>query len=85
MNRAERRKMMKKIPGYKKALKNGSKKAVDDLEKMFQKQWDMNRENLERGLRRKAGIIEDYVYNDETLNNGDIVEFDNSEDEIYND
>ena len=85
MNRAERRKMMKKIPGYKKALKNGSKKAVDDLEKMFQKQWDMNRENLERGLRRKAGIIEDYVYNDETLNSGDIVEFDNSEDEIYND
>lgn len=85
MNRAERRKMMKKIPGYKKALKDGSKKAVDDLEKMFQKQWDMNRENLERGLRRKAGIIEDYVYNDETLNNGDIVEFDNSEDEIYND
>lgn len=85
MNRAERRKMIKRFPGYKKALKSGSKKAVDDLEKMFQKQWDMNRENLERGLRRKAGIIEDYVYNDETLNNGDIVEFDNSEDEIYND
>lgn len=85
MNRAERRKMIKKFPGYKKALKSGTKKAVDDLEKMFQKQWDVNRENLERGLRRKAGIIEDYVYNDETLNNGDIVEFDNSEDEIYND
>ena len=38
MNRAERRKMMKKFPGYKKAVKSGSKKAVDDLEKMFQKQ-----------------------------------------------
>ena len=85
MNRAERRKMMKKFPGYKKAVKSGSKKAVDDLEKMFQKQWDMNRENLERGLRRKAGIIEDYIYNDETLNNGDIIECDNFEDEIYND
>ena len=85
MNRAERRKMMKKVPGYKKAVKSGSKKAVDDLEKMFQKQWDMNKENFERGLRRKAGIIEDYVYNDETLNNGDIIECDNFEDEIYND
>ena len=85
MNRAERRKMMKKFPGYKKAVKSGSKKAVDDLEKMFQKQWDINRENLERGLRRKAGIIEDYLYNDETLNNGDIADFDNSEDEMYND
>ncbi len=63
MNRAERRKMIKTIPGYKKALKDGSKKAVDDLEKMFQKQWN----------------------NDEILNNGDIAEFDNSEDEIYND
>jgi len=63
MNRAERRRMVKKFPGYKKALKSGTKKAVDDLEKMFQKQWN----------------------NDETLNNGDIAEFDNSEDEIYND
>lgn len=76
---------MKKFPGYRKALKSSSKKAVDDLEKMFQKQWNINGKDFERGLRRKAGIIEDYVYNDETLNNGDIVEFDNSEDEIYND
>ena len=85
MNRAERRKMMKKVPGYKKALKNGSKKAVDNLEKMFQKQWDMNRENLERSKQRSAEALGSYVYNDETLNNGDIAEFDNSEDEIYND
>ena len=77
---------MKKFPGYRKALKSGSKKAVDDLEKMFQKQWDANRENFEHGLRRKAGTIEDYVYNDEILNNGDIVDTgDNFEDEIYND
>ena len=85
MNRAERRKMMKKVPGYKKALKSGSKKAVDDLEKMFQKQWDMNRENLERSKSRSAEALGSYIYNDETLNNGDIAEFDNSEDEIYND
>ena len=85
MNRAERRKMMKKFPGYKKALKNGSKKAVDNLEQMFQKQWDMNRENLERSKSRSAEVLGNYIYNDETLNNGDVAEFDNSEDEIYND
>lgn len=85
MNRAERRKMMKKVPGYKKVLKSGSKKAVDDLEKMFQKQWDMNRENLERSKLRSAKVLGNYIYNDETLNNGDIADFDNSEDEIYND
>lgn len=85
MNREERRRMVKKFPAYKKALKSGTKKAVDDLEKIFQKQWDVNRENFERGLRRKTGIIEDYVYNDETLNNGDIIECDDFEDEIYND
>lgn len=55
---------MKKFPGYRKALKDASQKTVDDLEKMFQKQWS----------------------NDETLNNGDIVDSgDNFEDEIYND
>lgn len=85
MNRAERRKMMKKFPEYKKALKSGSKKAVDDLEKMFQKQWNMNRENLERSKSRSAEVLSNYIYNDETLNNGDIADFDNSEDEIYND
>ena len=64
MNRAERRRIMKKFPGYRKALKDASQKTVDDLEKMFQKQWS----------------------NDETLNNGDIVDIgDNFEDEIYND
>ena len=64
MNRAERRRAMKKFPGYRKALKGASQEAVDNLEKMFQKQWS----------------------NDETLNNGDIVDSgDNFEDEIYND
>lgn len=85
MNRAERRRMVKKFPGYKKALKSGTKKAVDNLEKMFQKQWDMNRENLERSRQRSAEVLGSYIYNDETLNSGDIADFDNSEDEIYND
>lgn len=76
---------MKKFPGYRKALKSSSKKAVDDLEEMFQKQWDANRENFERGLRRKAVTIEDYVYNDEILNNGEKSYDDDGDDDIYND
>ena len=52
---------------------------------MFQKQWNMNRENLERSKQRSAEVLGNYIYNDETLNNGDIADFDNSEDEIYND
>lgn len=84
MNRAERRKMMKKVPGYKKALKSGSKKAVDDLEKMLQKQWTEKIEGLEKNRQRIAKVLDD-IFSDETLNNGDIMDFDNSEDEIYND
>ena len=45
----------------------------------------MNRENLERSKSRSAEVLGNYIYNDETLNNGDVVEFDNFEDEIYND
>lgn len=39
MNRADRRKMMRKVPGYKSAVKNGARVALNDLERMFQKQW----------------------------------------------
>ena len=39
---------MKKFPGYRKALKDASQKTVDDLEKMFQKQWS-NDETLNNG------------------------------------
>lgn len=63
MNRAEKRKIAKKIPGYRDVLNDAAKRAVDDLEKMFQKQW-----------------LED----DETLNEGEIVDYDDGEDEIYN-
>ena len=31
---------MKAVPGYKKALKTATEKAVDDLENMFKQNWD---------------------------------------------
>ena len=40
MNRAERRHIMKMVPGYKKVLKTATEKAVDDLENMFKQNWD---------------------------------------------
>lgn len=40
MNRAERRYMMKTVPGYKKVLKTATEKAVDDLKEMFMRKWD---------------------------------------------
>lgn len=64
MNRAERRRIIKKFPGYRKALKSGSKKAVDDLEKMFQKQWSSD-ETLNNGDIIDSGDnFEDEIYND---------------------
>lgn len=49
MNRAERRKMMKTIPGYKKVLKSVTEKAVDDLETMFRRNWEEDDETLNNG------------------------------------
>lgn len=64
MNRAERRKMMKTIPGYKKALKSATEKAVDDLETMFKRNWEEDDETLnnEEGSYDDGG--EDDIYND---------------------
>lgn len=64
MNRAERRKMMKTIPGYKKALKSVTGKAVDDLEAMFKRNWEEDDETLnnEEGSYDDGG--EDDIYND---------------------
>ena len=31
---------MKTVPGYKKALKSATEKAVNDLENMFKQNWD---------------------------------------------
>lgn len=64
MNRAERRKMMRKIPGYKKALKTASKKAVEDMEKSFQKQWIAAQdETLNEGQRDYNDNSEDEIFN----------------------
>ena len=65
MNRAERRKKMKTIPGYKKALKSVTEKAVDDLETMFRRNWEEDDETLnngEGGYNDDGG--EDDIYND---------------------
>lgn len=65
MNRAERRKMMKTIPGYKKALKSVTEKAVDDLETMFRRNWEEDDETLNNGegsYNNDDG--EDDIYND---------------------
>jgi hypothetical protein len=66
MNRAERRKMMKTIPGYKKALKSVTEKAVDDLEMMFRRNWKEDDETLNNGERSYDDDDdgEDDIYND---------------------
>ena len=64
MNRAERRKMMKTIPGYKKVLKSATEKAVDNLEMMFKQSWEKDSKTLndEEGNYDNDG--KDNIYND---------------------
>ena len=64
MNRAERRKMMKIIPGYKKTLKSAAGKAVDDLEVMFRRNWGEDDETLNNGEGSYDDDGEDDIYND---------------------
>ena len=65
MNRAERRKMMKTIPGYKKVLKSVTEKAVDDLETMFRRNWEEDDETLNNGEGSYDDDDgEDDIYND---------------------
>ena len=65
MNRAERRKMMKTIPGYKKALKSATEKTVDDLETMFRRNWEEDDETLNNGEGSYDDDDgEDDIYND---------------------
>lgn len=64
MNRAERRKMMKTIPGYKKALKSVTEKAVDDLETMLRRNWEEDDETLNNGEWSYDDDGEDDIYND---------------------
>ena len=64
MNRAERRKMMKTVPGYKKAIKSATGKAVDNLEMMFKQNWEKDSKTLndEEGNYDNGG--KDNIYND---------------------
>lgn len=55
--------MMKKFPGYRRVLKEASQKTVNDLEKMFQKQWD-NDETLNDGEKSYDDDGDDDIYND---------------------
>ena len=65
MNRAERRKMMKTVPGYKKALKSATEKAVDNLEMMFKQNWEKDSEMLNNGEGSYGNDDgEDDIYND---------------------
>ena len=65
MNRAERRKMIKTIPGYKKALKSATEKTVDDLETMFRRNWEEDDETLNNGEGSYDDDDgEDDIYND---------------------
>ena len=64
MNRAERRKMIKTIPGYKKVLKSATEKAVDDLETMFRRNWEEDDETLNNGEGSYDDDGEDDIYND---------------------
>ncbi len=64
MNRAERRKMIKTIPGYKKVLKSATEKAVDDLETMFRRNWEEDDETLNNGEGSYGDDGEDDIYND---------------------
>ena len=63
MNRAERRKMMKTVPGYKKAIKSATEKAVDNLEMMFKQNWEKDSETLNDGEGNYDNAGKDNIYN----------------------
>ena len=64
MNRAERRKMMKTVPGYKKVLKSVTEKAVDNLEMMFKQNWEKDSETLNDGEGNYDNDGKGNIYND---------------------
>ena len=62
MNREQRRKMMKKIPGYKKTVETAAEDAIKGLEKVFEKRWDD--ETLNEGKDNYQDDWSDEIYND---------------------
>lgn len=63
MNREARRKMMKKFPGYRNALKETTDKAVKELERLMSQYWGDSDENLNEGTPVGADDGDDDVYN----------------------
>lgn len=63
MNREQRRKMMKKIPGYKKIVETAAENAVNDLEKAFMQRWTDD-ETLNDGKDDYKDDWSDEIYND---------------------
>lgn len=66
MNRAARRKMVRKFPGYRKALKAAAKDAVNGFENMIKENW-VNDETLNEGAvvdNGEGNFGEDEIYND---------------------
>ena len=63
MNREQRRKMMKKIPGYKKTVETAAENAVNDLEKVFMQRW-VDDETLNDGKDDYKNDWSDEIYND---------------------
>lgn len=64
MNRAERRKIMKKAPIYRETIKTAAKMATDNLEDIFKKKWEENDETLNEGRKDYNDDGEDDIYND---------------------
>lgn len=52
MNREERRRIFKKFPKYRKAVKTEMKEAMSDLEKTFEKHWKENNTDEENKFDR---------------------------------
>ena len=63
MNREQRRKMMKKIPGYRKTVETAAENAVNDLEKAFMQRWTDD-ETLNDGKDDYKDDWSDEIYND---------------------
>ena len=65
MNRAQRRHIIKTVPGYKKVLKSATEEAVKDLETAFKQKWEEDDETLNNGERNYDDDDgEDDIYND---------------------
>lgn len=64
MNRQQRRKMMKKIPGYKKIVETAADQAINGLEKVFMQRWAVDDETLNDGKDDYKNDWSDEIYND---------------------